>query len=75
MWDKPREIANYAGNGYEIAHYTSGVVTAQSALNGWKGSSAHNDVILNKDIWASHPWKAIGACFDGHYACVWFGEV
>jgi hypothetical protein len=36
MWDKPKEITGYQGNGYEIAHHGSS--TAQGALNSWKSS-------------------------------------
>lgn len=73
MWDKPKEIANYQSNGYEIAH--SGSSTAQGALNSWKNSPLHNDVILNKGIWTNYQWKAIGALCGGGYACAWFGAL
>ncbi len=75
MWDKPKEIANYPDNGYEITHWGSGIVTAQSALNSWKGSAPHNAVILNKDQWTNFQWKALGAAYSGNYACAWFGTV
>jgi len=71
MWDKPNEIASYQGNGYEIAHY--GSTTAQGALNSWKNSPLHNDVILSKGKWSNYQWKAIGALYGGGYACAWFG--
>ena len=73
MWDKPKEIAGYQSNGYEIAH--QGSSTAQGALNSWKNSPLHNDVILSKNIWANFPWKAIGAVCGGGYACAWFGTL
>lgn len=75
MWDKPREIANYPSNGYEIAHQSTGAVTAQSALSSWKSSTPHDDVILNKGQWSNFQWKAIGAVYSGNYACAWFGTV
>jgi len=75
MWDKPKEIANYPGNGYEIVHSEPGIVTAQSALNGWKSSPDHNDVILNKGKWGNFPWKAIGAVYGGNFSCAWFGKI
>ena len=75
MWEKPKEITNYPDNGYEISHWGSGTVTAQSALASWKTSSGHNDVILNKGMWSNLTWKAIGAAYGGNYACAWFGEV
>jgi hypothetical protein len=84
MWDKPKEIANYAskgesvcytpGTGYEIAMWGSGAVTAQNALNTWQGSPLHNDVILNKGMWSCAKWRALGAAMSGNYAVAWFGE-
>ena len=83
MWNKPSEItanepnwsAIYNSNGYEISHSTSGTVNAAGALAGWKGSTGHNNVILNLDIWASSTWNAIGAHFADGYAHVWFGKI
>ncbi len=71
MWDKPRELTDYPGNGYEIS--AAGTPTAASALSAWQGSPAHNDVILNQGIWADNPWGAIGAGMHSGYAVVWFG--
>jgi len=75
MWNKPGELTNYKGNGYEIAHGGSGgyVASAEVALNGWKNSSGHNAVIINSGIW-SDEWKAIGIGMYGGYAMVWFGN-
>jgi uncharacterized protein YkwD len=71
MWIKPQEMTVYPGYGYENA--ASGAQTPEQALGAWKGSSAHNDVILNKGIWADLPWKAVGAGLFGGYAVLWFG--
>jgi len=79
MWNKPRELTNYKGDGYEIAfniwhsdnaNYT---VKPEEALDGWKGSSGHNSVILNKSIWSSVAWNAIGIGIYKGYATIWFG--
>jgi len=76
MWDKPRELTSYPGNGYENAHGGSGgyQATATSALEGWKRSSAHNAVILNQGTWHKRPWKALGVGIYKGYAVLWFGE-
>jgi uncharacterized protein YkwD len=74
MWDKPRELSNYPGNGYECAHMFSAGATAKSALSGWKGSPGHNAVITSSGIWSSHPWKSIGVGIYENYAVIWFGE-
>jgi len=78
MWDKPREMTPYSENGYEIAYggcSTSACarVTAESALNGWKGSSGHNAVILNQGGW-DKKWEAIGIGMNRNYAVAWFGR-
>jgi uncharacterized protein YkwD len=77
MWDKPRELTSYKGNGYEIAFYITGSgnvqAKAESALNTWKGSSGHNSVIINEGSWKSMNWKAIGIGIYKGYAVTWFG--
>lgn len=73
MWDKPREISGYQGNGFETAYMNSGVVNADNALSAWKSSTAHNDVLLNVGIWQYMAWNAVGIGLAQHYAVLWFG--
>ncbi len=81
MWNKPRELTNYDSEGFEISHNTwhsddaNYTVTATEALAGWKGSEPHNDIILNKSIWKTEKWNAIGIGVYKGYAVVWFGRV
>lgn len=74
MWDKPRELTEYPGNGYEIASWNSGQSTPETALSGWKGSPLHNAVIVNSGSWARIKWRAVGVGIYGSFAVVWFGE-
>jgi len=79
MWNKPRELTNYPGDGYEISFYSNNKYTSPAAfakdiLDGWKKSSGHNDVIMNKKIWKTLQWQAIGIGIYGEYADVWFGK-
>lgn len=75
MWEKPSEITNYRGNGFEIAHGGSNgfIATAETAFNGWRNSSGHNAVIINSGNWNTQ-WQAIGISIRGGYAVVWFGN-
>lgn len=75
MWDKPREISQYEGNGYEIAYYSSKGATAAEGLEGWKRSPGHNPLIINDGMWSKVEWKGIGIGIYGEYGVVWFGEV
>ncbi|NBC29739.1 MAG: CAP domain-containing protein [Spirochaetes bacterium] len=74
MWNKPRELTDYPGSGYEISYTHSAQADAAGALRSWQGSSGHNSVIVNAGVWESHPWGAIGVGIYGRYAVVWFGE-
>lgn len=79
MWNKPGELTDYKGNGYEIAYGTSDPAstgfeaTAEKALAAWQGSPGHNAVILNKGNWKPE-WNAIGIGIYKAYAVVWFGR-
>lgn len=76
MWNKPRELTAYPGNGYENAFggrdgYKANAV---STLNGWKKSKGHNALILNQGIWKDFHWQAMGVGIYDGYAALWVGE-
>jgi uncharacterized protein YkwD len=73
MWSKPSELTEYSGNGYEIAAWSSEDISAEVALEIWKGSPGHHACIINKGIW-NDPWMAIGIGIYEGYALVWFGN-
>ncbi|MBL4635883.1 MAG: hypothetical protein JKY56_18630 [Kofleriaceae bacterium] len=73
MWDKPRQLTAYPGNGFENAARSGGTISPTQALNLWKGSPGHNAVILNQGNWASQNWQALGAGMENGYAVLWFG--
>lgn len=73
MWNKPKELTNYTGDGYEIAYFSSSGVIPEQALTSWKNSKGHNVVIINGGIWKDYKWKAIGIGIYKNYATVWFG--
>ncbi len=74
MWEKPGELTDYKGYGYEIAYWHSAAATPSDAVDGWKKSTGHNELIVNKGIWKTTKWKAIGIGIYKNYAVVWFGE-
>ncbi len=74
MWDKPRELTDYPGNGYENAAGGGGSLDPAQALELWKGSPGHNAVMLNEGTWANLTWNAVGVGISGGYAVLWFGE-
>ena len=80
MWNKPREITEYQGDGFEIVMYSEDskfpekTVSPHEALEAWVNSKNHDGVILNKGIWAKVEWNAMGVGIHKGYAAVWFGR-
>lgn len=76
MRDKPRELTGsaYPHAGFEIVAWRSEAMTAQAALDIWRGSPAHDAVVVNKGVWSALEWRAIGAAMSDEYAIVWFGR-
>lgn len=77
MWNKPRQITDgdYNSNGYENSAWNGGTITPVSALNLWKASAGHNQVILNLGGWAGQTWRAMGVGVSQHFAVLWFGTL
>ncbi len=79
MWNKPREISNYRGDGYEIVFFMSPVTDeismAKESLEGWKKSPGHNNTIINAGVFRNASWRAIGIGIYKEYVTVWFGEL
>ncbi len=79
MWNKPRELTSYNGDGFEIAFYSTARYSdadsfAKDAISNWSISKGHNDVMLNRGIWKNVTWKAVGVGHYGEYATIWFGK-
>ncbi len=72
MWNKPKEIAKYPSNGYEIAARNPAGMTPESALSQWQTSQAHHVLMINQGIW-TQAWGAFGVALEGDFAVVWFG--
>ena len=72
MWVKPKEIAGFKANGYEIAANASGI-GPQQALELWQKSPAHHAVMINQNQW-NKPWRSLGVAVEGDFAVAWFAE-
>lgn len=70
MWDKPREITSYQGDGFEIS--AMGYGSPEKFLEGWKGSPGHNAVIVGADNWDD--LKVMGVGIGDEFSHIWFGK-
>jgi len=71
MWDKPRELTSYNGNGFEISASSIGI-SPSMALDMWKNSTGHNDVIISAGSWSTLTVMGVG--INRNYSHVWFGK-
>ena len=74
MWNKPREITRYPGNGYEVAYWQAGRITPEIAFYGLQDSRPHDDVLVEDGPWRDAHWQAMGVGIYGSYAVIWFGK-
>jgi hypothetical protein len=75
VWDKPKEICNYPGKGFEIVYWENNPVTFDSILPFWKSVDYFNAFLMNTGKWQDKKWNAIGIAIFGNYASAWFGEI
>lgn len=75
MWNKPRELTTYMGNGQELILWENIPASARSAFDQWRNFEPTNDMLLNRDRWSDRTWKGVGIAIYQGYASVWFGEV
>jgi len=75
MWNKPREIAGFDSNGYEILYYSSAGAGPGESLVAWQNSPAHHPVMINSGIWAKVKWGSMGVGIYETYSAVWFAEL
>lgn len=77
MWGKPGQISAglYTGAGFELSTICGCTQTANNALLWWRGSPAHNDVILNQGpTWSGILFTGMGVGIKDGYAMLWFGN-
>ena len=73
MWSKPSEIADYKGNGYEIAHWGNDT-SVQETFNRWISQPQARQLFLNNGHWNGRNWQALGIGIKDGYVVVWLGE-
>ena len=74
MWDKPREMTEYRGDGYENIYWTSAPLSPSMAITMWENRETEASLILERSAFAGVRWRAMGVGLFGSYVSVWFGE-
>jgi uncharacterized protein YkwD len=76
IFESPKRLkTNYPGQGFEnLYRNLTGNATPALALEAWKKSPMHNNLILNLDVWKTTKYDAFGVAVSGNYAAIWFGS-
>ncbi len=76
VFESPKRLkTNYTGQGFEnLYRNLNGTATPVLALEAWKKSPMHNNLILNLDVWKDTKYDAFGVAVSGNYAAIWFGS-
>ena len=76
LFESPQRLrTNYKGQGFEnLYRNINGNATPALALDAWKKSPMHNNLILNLDVWKDTKFDAFGLAVSGNYAAIWFGS-
>lgn len=74
MWNKPKELTNYSGDGFEITFSRKGGTNARTAFNAWVRQKSVSSIMLNTGNWETITWKAVGVGLHGEFAVIWFGD-
>ncbi len=80
IWNKPRELTRYQGDGFEIVFFSSFPYSspgdyAKDAFVNWSKSPGHNLIILSRSRWKNLRWEAVGVGYYMGYATIWFGAL
>lgn len=76
LFESPQRLKSaYTGQGFEnLYRNLNGAATPALALEAWKKSQMHNNLILNLDVWKDTRYDAFGVAIEGNYAAIWFGS-
>ncbi len=74
IFNKPKELTSYKGEGHELCYWDSENVSPDTVFRFWRSVEQTRDVILGQRKWTMYSWKAIGVGLYDGYACVWVGD-
>ncbi len=70
MWNKPRELTGYPGDGHELTFQGK----SGDALDVWLGDSAHRAVVDETGSWQGAAWQAMGIAVGPDTTHLWLGR-
>jgi hypothetical protein len=72
--NKPKEIASYPGEGYELTYAEVFDTNADTVFRFWTKIDEANNFLLNRANWEKKNWRAMGVGIYKSYAVLWMGQ-
>lgn len=73
MHNKPSELTEYQGLGFELVYYDNTENEDANAMKLWLENGTSKQMILNEGKYVAFDWNAIGVKIFNGYVVVWFG--
>merc|ERR1712110_925119 len=74
VWNKPLQLSGWDDRtGFEISAWRSDKMSATQAINQWRGSFGHYDVIMGRSGWDD--LKTVGCGYRNNHAHCWFAKI
>jgi len=75
MHNKPSELTDYQGLGFELAYRDNTDQATKNAFDAWINNEITRKVILNEGSYLTFDWNAMGVKAFNGYVLVWFGTI
>ncbi len=73
MHNKPSELTDYKGLGFELAYYDNTGSAGMNAYEAWIRHEKNRAFLLNEGTYLSFDWNAVGIKIFKGYVLLWFG--
>ena len=75
MHNKPSELTDYSGLGFELVYWDNTANCSKNALSVWAKNESTSSMWFNNKYYEIYDWNAMGVSIFKSYVIVWFGTI
>ena len=75
MHNKPSELTDYSGLGFELVYWDNTTSCSENALSVWLQNTSTSAMWFNSKAYEIYDWNAMGVSIFKGYVIVWFGTI
>lgn len=75
MHNKPSELTDYSGLGFELVYWDNTANCSENALSVWAKNESTSAMWFNGNSYEIYDWNAMGISIFKGYVIVWFGTI